>query len=735
MPKHLIIVESPAKAKTISRYLGPSYRVLASMGHVRDLPAKELGVNLETFDPTYVASGRSGAVADLRSEAKDADDIFLATDPDREGEAIAWHILELLKPRVPVSRLEFHEITKSAIDHALAQPRELNDALVNAQQARRVLDRLVGYQLSPLLWKKVKRGISAGRVQSVAVRIICEREREIQNFKRIEYWEVAADLRKQVDPRDPFTAELVQIAGKKPELHTEAETTAVTAELERAQYAIRAIEQRQVRRNPLPPFTTSTLQQAAAHRLGMSAKRTMIIAQQLYEGIEIGPAGQVGLITYMRTDSMNLAESAIEEARAYIARNFTPQHLPEKPNRFKTKAKGAQEAHEAIRPTDPGLHPEGIRRYLDGDQFRLYQLIWQRMLASQMTPAVFNRTTVNINATPDGGIDPVYLLRSVATQLAFPGYLAIYGINADEQAEERREDGEGAENRALPPLAANERLDLLALRPTQHFTEPPPRFNEASLVKTLEALGIGRPSTYASILSTIQDRKYVEKQGKAFIPTPLGFATNDLLVEHFGDVVDTNFTAHMEDQLDDVAEGTQPWKELLRSFQEPFAQRLQEKQDIPRATIPYAPPEPTGEACPNCGSPMVRRMGRFGEFEGCSNYPECKYIKREPKADKPPAEKTGVPCPVCGKGELVKRVASRGRSQGSVFYGCSNYPKCRTVVQELPPPGEPAQVTVSAKPAKTGRAANAAGAAERGKSAASAPRTTKLRAPRTKVPA
>lgn len=730
MAKHLVIVESPTKAKTIGRYLNGSYAVVASMGHVRDLPKQELGVDLETFEPTYVPAGKANALTSMKAAAKDAEDILLATDPDREGEAIAWHILQVLKPRVPVRRLEFHEITKGAIESALAHPRQLNQKLVNAQQARRVLDRLVGYELSPLLWKKVKRGISAGRVQSVAVRLICEREREIRDFVQQEYWEIAAELRKLVAPRDPFVAQLVQIDGKKPELRSEAEANEVVAALKASAFAVRDVDQRQVRKNPQPPFTTSTLQQAAANRLGLSAKRTMMIAQQLYEGVELGGAGQVGLITYMRTDSVNLAESAIASARDYVKAHYAPEYLPDSPRRFKTKTKGAQEAHEAIRPTEPGRDPESVRPYLDRDQFRLYQLIWQRMIASQMSPAVSNRTTVNIDGRQiaTGAPKTAYLLRAVATQLVFNGFLAIYGINTDEQAEERRDESEGAENTALPPLSEREALELLGVTPSQHFTEPPPRYNEASLVRTLEQLGIGRPSTYATILSTIQDRGYVEKNGKAFVPTPLGFATNDLLVEHFSDVVDTGFTAQMEDKLDDVAEGQQEWRQLLREFHDPFARRLQEKQDIPRAVIQREPPQPTGETCPECGREMVRRTGRFGPFEACSGYPDCKYVKRQEKA---PAEKTGVPCPVCGKGELVKRVASRGRSKGSVFYGCSNYPACRVVVQELPQPGQPAvPVVAQARPARRS-ARPASGSLSR--STRSTAATT--RTPRTKVSA
>ncbi|HEY8744389.1 MAG TPA: type I DNA topoisomerase, partial [Chloroflexota bacterium] len=522
------------------------------MGHVRDLPKSELGVNTETFEPKYVSTGRPAVLKDLRTAASTADHVLLATDPDREGEAIAWHIADLLKLKQP-QRLEFHEITRPAIQHALETPQPLNQALFDAQQARRLLDRLVGYGLSPLLWRKVQSGISAGRVQSVAVRLICEREREVTSFLPIEYWSIDADLRKLVAPTDPFRARLVLVDGKKPELGNADQSQTIVDGLRQSAFAVKEVVTRPVRRNPPPPFTTSTLQQAAAHRLGMSAKRTMTVAQQLYEGVDLGIEGQVGLITYMRTDSVNLAESAIAAARRYIQAAFSPQHLPDKPVRYRTRTKGAQEAHEAIRPTDPERAPETVRSRLDGDQFRVYQLIWQRMVASQMAAAVYNRTIAEIGGSRDGA--ERYGLRATATQLTMPCYLALYGINADEQAEEPREEGTEGQNAALPPLAAREHLDLVELYPEQHFTEPPPRYNEASLVRTLEQLGIGRPSTYAQILGTIQDRGYVEKQGKTLLPTPLGFASNDFLVEHFGNVVDTGFTAGLEEQLDDVAAG------------------------------------------------------------------------------------------------------------------------------------------------------------------------------------
>jgi DNA topoisomerase I len=709
MPKTLIIVESPTKAKTIGQYLGRDYTVKASMGHVRDLPKSELGVNTQTFEPKYVSSGRPQVLKDLRSAAAAADQVLLATDPDREGEAIAWHIAELLKLKQP-QRLEFHEITRPAIQHALETPQPLNQALFDAQQARRLLDRLVGYGLSPLLWRKVQSGISAGRVQSVAVRLICEREREITSFQPVEYWSIDVDLRKLVPPTDPFRARLVQVDGKKPELGNAEQSQTIVDGLQQAAFAVKDVVTKPVRRNPPPPFTTSTLQQAAAHRLGMSAKRTMVMAQQLYEGIDLGLEGQVGLITYMRTDSVNLAESAITAARRYIQAAFSPQHLPEKPVRYRTRTKGAQEAHEAIRPTDPERTPDSVRGRLDHDQFRLYQLIWQRMVASQMTPAVYNRTTADIGATV-GGVER-YGLRATATQLSMPGYLALYGINADEQAEEPREDGTEGQNPALPPLTAREALALVTVLPEQHFTEPPPRYNEASLVRTLEQLGIGRPSTYAQILSTVQDRGYVEKQGKTLQPTPLGFATNDFLVEHFGNVVDTGFTAGLEEQLDDVAAGDRPWRQLLAEFYGPFSTSLTDKQNVPHVKIEKPPAVEVGENCPDCGKPLVERRSRFGTFVGCSGYPECRYIKRAGgEAAGPPPEPTGVACPRCSKGQLIKRTAGKGRNKGNAFYGCSNYPRCRFITSDLndlsddkaPAKGkaEAAEPVAKAKPVRT----------------------------------
>ncbi len=681
MSKTLIVVESPTKAKTISQYLGRDYTVKASMGHVRDLPKSELGVDTETFEPKYVTSGRPQVLKELRASASSAEDVLLATDPDREGEAIAWHIASLLKLREP-RRLEFHEITRPAIEQALRHPQPLNRSLIDAQQARRVLDRLVGYSLSPLLWRKVQSGISAGRVQSVAVRLICDREREIQAFVPVEYWSIDADLRKLVPPTDPFRSRLVQVRGKKPELGNQEQAAAIVDDLRRSSFAVKDVATKPVRRNPPPPFTTSTLQQAASHRLGMSAKRTMTVAQQLYEGVALGSQGHVGLITYMRTDSVNLAESAIQAARRFIQAAFSAAHLADKPVYYRTKSKGAQEAHEAIRPTEPERPPNEVRQFLDGDQFRLYQLIWQRMIACQMAPAVYARTTVDVAAGHDG--ETPYALRATATQLTSPGYLAVYGINADEQAEEPREEGAEGQNSALPPLAAGEALDLVAPLPEQHFTEPPPRFNEASLVRLLEQLGIGRPSTYAQILSTIQERGYIEKQAKTLIPTPLGFATNDFLVEHFGNVVDAGFTSEMEDHLDDIASGQRPWRQLLADFYGPFSTDLLAKQDVPHVKIEKPPAVEVGENCPDCGKPLVERRSRFGTFVACSGYPACRYIRRDASAAAaPPPEPTGVRCPRCGKGELVKRVASRGRNKGNAFFGCSTYPKCRFATNDL----------------------------------------------------
>jgi DNA topoisomerase-1 len=690
MPK-LIVVESPTKARTISRFLGSQYTVVASSGHIRDLPKKGDGYDPDTFEPQYeIVADKAKTIKALKEAARGADEILIATDPDREGEAIGWHVTKILNVKGEVKRLEFHEITQKAIDAALAHPRTLDMHLVNSQQARRLLDRIVGYRLSLVVIRKVQRGTSAGRVQSVAVRVICDREREIQNFEPKEYWSIEGLFTPSNAGREPaFTAMLTRWEGKKAEIGAKDEAEAITAALRPLTYAVKSAETKRVKKSAPPPFTTSTLQQAASNRLNSGAKRTMKVAQELYEGLTLGAEGQVGLITYMRTDSVNLSDDAITSARAYIAQEYGKEYVPEKANRYRTKAKGAQEAHEAIRPTDVARTPDAVRAYLNREQLALYRLIWQRFVACQMVPAEYDRTTVDIDGRDATNARATF--RATASPLAFPGYLVAYGVTAgtdDEGATTERNEEEGAENKTLPPLAKGQGVRLLDLTPEQHFTKPPARFNEASLVKYLEEQGIGRPSTYATIISTIQDRGYIEKQGKALAPTPLGFATTELLVEHFPDIVDTGFTASMETELDEVAEAEKDWRAMLRSFATPFEERVEQKlKEASRVKVEKAPPEPTGEACPECGQPLVQRTGRFGPFVACSNYPTCKYVKREPKE---PPKVTDIPCPVCGK-PLVERVARRGKGAGKPFLGCSGYPKCKHTQQiEAPAPEQAA---------------------------------------------
>lgn len=749
MADKLVIVESPAKAKTIQKYLGRGFRVEASMGHVRDLPKNELGVDPEAgFEPVYeISPGKEKVVAGLRKSVRQAEAVYLATDPDREGEAIAWHITQAagIPRNVPVHRVVFTEITRNAVQQAIARPRQIDRNLVDAQQARRVLDRLVGYKLSPLLWDKVKRGLSAGRVQSVAVRLIVEREREIEAFVPREYWTIEADLlkreprRQNGELRNSFRAVLIERAGKKLDkfdIGTQEAAQAIVDDLEGADYVVRKIVRKDKRRTPAPPFTTSTLQQEAGRKLGFSAKRTMAVAQQLYEGVDIGgDEGTVGLITYMRTDSVNVAREAQEEAREVIAARYGSEYLPEKPPVYRTKSKGAQEAHEAIRPTSSRRLPEAIRSRLTNDQARLYDLIWKRFVASQMAAAVFDSTTVDIGAgrsiagaTPGAAHDP-YTFRATGSVLKFPGFLAVYNVSLDEGEED--EDSE----RRLPPLAEGEGLDLAQLLPIQHFTEPPPRYTEASLVKELERLGIGRPSTYAPTISTIIEREYVELSDKKLIPTTLGRVVTDLLVEHFANIVDYGFTSEMEQQLDDIAEGEKRWVPVLQSFYEPFertlAQAQQRMRNVKREEIlteivcpkcnegrlaikfgrngeflacnrypecqftsdfhrdaegqivldAPAAPEVTDVMCNVCGRPMVMKKSRFGPFLGCSGYPECKNTRRLGRDGKPvplPKE-TGVACPKCGEGELLERRGKFGRP----FYGCNRYPKCDYIANSL----------------------------------------------------
>jgi DNA topoisomerase-1 len=669
----LVIVESPAKARTVGKFLGRDYRVKASIGHIRDLPANRLGVDVEhDFKPRYVIpEKKKDVVHALREEAKQASEFYLATDPDREGEAISWHLKETLARDIagkPVHRVEFHEITRDAVDHAFAHPRAIDLDRVDAQQARRILDRLVGYKLSPLLRDKVgRKGLSAGRVQSVAVRLVVEREREIQAFVPVEYWSIVAELAK----RDPsglqgpkglqsFRAKLIKINGQDADLKNRDDTLEIVAELEKAAYVVTRVAKSERRRNPAPPFTTSTLQQEASKRLGFAAKRTMAVAQSLYEGVDVGDGGRVGLITYMRTDSTAIAPAAQAEAREFIQDKFGASFLPPAPPVYRTKTKGAQEAHEAIRPTSAKREPAALKSYLDRDQYRLYDLIWKRFIASQMAPAILDVTSVDVTAAVgQGAALPYnrYLFRATGSIIKFPGFLAVYE-EAREEGEAPSEDEEGKGVR-LPPLSVNEPLDLLKLIPEQHFTQPPPRYTEASLVKALEEYGIGRPSTYAPILTTIQMRGYVAKNGKQLFPTELGFITNDLLVGSFEQYVDVGFTAQMEEQLDEVAEGKVKWVGMLREFYSPFIASVEHAQvAMPHVEVK---PEPTGQTCPECGGALVVKLGRFGKFIACSNYPKCRHTE-------PIIVKTGAKCPQCGK-DLIERRTKKGR----VFYGCTGY--------------------------------------------------------------
>ncbi|MDP9180487.1 MAG: type I DNA topoisomerase [Chloroflexota bacterium] len=704
--RSLVIVESPAKARTISRILGSNYDVRASIGHIRDLPKAKLGIDVESnFAPQYVIPReKSRTVTEIRDAAKRAGEVFLATDPDREGEAIAWHLMEAADLRsLPHHRVVFHEITPEAVQEAFDHPREINMQLVDAQQARRVVDRLVGYRLSPFLWKKVRRGLSAGRVQSVAVRLVVEREREIQAFVRQEYWTIEAELEKE-RATPTFRAKLAGYAGKKDKLEITSgdQSERLVNDLRASTYKVLSVQTRPQVRRPAPPFITSTLQQEASRRLGFTAKRTMAVAQQLYEGIKLGGRGEVGLITYMRTDSTNVAASAQQEAREYIAARYGADFVPKSPRVYTRKVKGAQEAHEAIRPTSVTREPDAIRGSLTNDQYRLYALVWQRFVASQMSDAVFDVTTVETEARQASGGDPL-LLRSTNTQLRFAGFRQVYVEARDEDQNDEEDSG----SNPLPQLATNDPLLLRQLFPEQHFTEPPPRYTDASLVKALEEKGIGRPSTYAPTMSTIQDRGYVGKEGRNLKPTDLGVVVNDLLVEHFPNFVDAGFTAGMEEELDEVASGERQWQPVVREMYDPLEAALttatiEAKKQVEETTElcpecgapmvirwgrrgrflactrfpecrgtsslegeePQEQPQQTDEPCPECGAPMLIRSGRFGKFLACSRYPEC-------KGRKPLIKSLGVKCPR-DQGELVERRTKRGRT----FYGCANYPKC-----------------------------------------------------------
>jgi DNA topoisomerase-1 len=668
MASKLVIVESPAKARTLNKILGRSYSVKASLGHVRDLPRASLGVDIDKgFIPKYVIpTEKKRIVGEIQKAASKAISIYLATDPDREGEAISWHLVQatrLIKDGKPIQRVVFHEITEDAVQEAFQHPRSIDMNLVNAQQARRILDRLVGYKLSPLLWRKVQRGLSAGRVQSVAVRMIVDREREIQNFTPQEYWIMEVELAPLEEKEASFKARLFALAdGTKFDIGNKGEADRVTADLEKAEYAVKAVVTKQVARQPAPPFITSTLQQEAWQRLHFTAGRTMAIAQQLYEGLPLGKEGSVGLITYMRTDSTHVAASAISEAREFIGEKYGAKSLPPKPRSFARKAKWAQEAHEAIRPTKIYRQPEQLRPFLNPTQLKLYELIWKRMVASQMSAALYDTTNVEIEASntenqPDG-----YLLKASSSVVKFPGFMIVYSESRDE--DERRESVA-----SLPKLRIGEKLIYLGTFPEQCFTQPSPRYTEATLIKALEQKGIGRPSTYAPILSTIQERDYVNKADGKFHPTELGITVNKILTAHFPKIVDPGFTAQMEEQLDEIAQGKHVWIATLQEFYPPFQDMLDKAWiNLEKVSMTQA----SEETCPKCGRPMVIKVGRFGKFLACSGYPDCKTTM-------PYIVKTGVSCPQCG-GELVKRISKKKK----VFYGCSKFPNCQFTVNRRP---------------------------------------------------
>jgi len=673
----LIIVESPTKAKALRGFLGRGYRVLASMGHVRDLPPKQLGVDVaRNFRPTYhQRKGARKTIARLREGAEDATTVILATDPDREGEAIAWHVTQAIKAALkgkPLRRVTFHEITPQAVKAALADPGELDMDMVNAQQARRVLDRLVGYQVSPVLWKAIRgrKGLSAGRVQTVALRLVVERDREIEAFVPQEYWTLDAELSKADDEKHRFRARLFRIGKQKPNLKTEADALTIVEALEGADWRVLKVKKQRKTRRPYPPYTTSTLQQDGANRLGWPAAKTMRVAQELYEGVALPGEGTVGLITYMRTDSTHVAEPAQQEARQIIACFWGEEYLPEKPPNYKTKAKVAQEAHEAIRPTSSRRTPKDLRPHLNPDQAKLYELIWRRFIASQMKPAIYNVTTVDV-ATARDGKDLPYLFRASGRELLFEGFLKVYEVR-----DKKPSDEDGAADQTLPPLSDGEPLVLHGLYPEQHFTKPPPHFTEASLIKEMERQGIGRPSTYAAIVRTILQREYVERQNKSLLATKLGFMVCDFLVAQFPDLFAVGFTAKMEDGLDGIARGERGWVETLQAFYTPFSEALGKAQETAQTQTISAPAgkrkaTPTGETCPECGGAVLLRQGKYGRFRACANFPKCKW--------KAPVV-VGT-CPKCG-GDLVEHKGKRG-----VFWECANYPTC-THTQEPSKAGE-----------------------------------------------
>ena len=696
----LVIVESPTKAKTIGKYLGSGYEVKATIGHLRDLPTRELGVDVDRgFEPKYVTiKGKTKTLSELKKAAKTASAVYLATDPDREGEAIAWHVADQLNAQVPIHRILFHEITKAAIQDALRDPGEIDDRKVDAQQARRILDRLVGYKASPILWRSIKTGLSAGRVQTVALRLIVEREREIRGFKPQEYWTIEALCAKN---GQTFEAALAKVGGHKPQLHTEADARAVVDAVKPKPFIVSKVEKRNRKKNPGAPFTTSTLQQEAAKKLGFSSRRTMRAAQDLYEGMDVGEDGPVGLITYMRTDSPQVSDTAIQSVRNFIKKSYPKPYLPEEPNRYNPKKNArVQGAHEAIRPTDVSRRPEAVQSYLEPDQYRLYQLIWQRFVASQMTPAVYDMTIVDFDLGE-------YLFRASGSVLVFDGYHVLYTEGRE------KEEGKTMDDLPpIPPLAVGDQVEVREITPSQHFTEPPPRYSEASLVKELERLGIGRPSTYSTIISTLSAREYVRVDQRRFFPTDLGETVEKIMVSKFPDIFNVEFTSEMEDELDRIEDGELKWQRVLKDFYGPFVKALDavDMTALVAEAHGLKPEELAKERCPKCGSPIELRTGRFGPYLACVKYKEqCDYVKslkRNKVPDRPSDEKChlcgsamviktgrfgeflacttypkckgtrsismGLKCPKCDNGDLTERRTKRGKS----FWGCLRYPEC-----------------------------------------------------------
>ncbi|MEG3638164.1 type I DNA topoisomerase [Magnetococcus sp. PR-3] len=731
----VVIVESPAKAKTINKFLGRGYKVVATYGHIRDLPSKNGSVDTENgFAMKYtVPKDSAKRVDELAKAVKGADQVYLATDPDREGEAISWHVHEILEKKkllkeVLVKRVVFHEITKTAIQDAVAHARDVDMDMVNAQQARRALDYLVGFNLSPLLWRKIRRGLSAGRVQSVALRLVCEREAEIQAFEPREYWSITAQAAKTADEKPrPFEARLAIAEGKKLtkfSIANEDQAKGLVKSVENRPLFVSEVEKKQSKRNPSPPFITSTLQQEASRKLGFSAKKTMTVAQRLYEGMEVptaeGGKESVGLITYMRTDSVNLANEAIDSIRNQIEIRYGKEYLPKSARKFKSSAKNAQEAHEAIRPTDVIRTPEMLRQILEKDQFRLYELIWKRTVACQMAPAKIDKVAANLSVDSQDSAAP-FRFRATGSSVAFPGFMKAYMEGKDEVSAQDRDDDDNES--MLPPLEVGQQLDQKALDARQHFTEPPPRYTEATLVKVLESYGIGRPSTYAPTMSTLQDRGYVKLESRKFFPEDVGMVVNSYLTNHFSKYVDYNFTANLEDELDAVSRGEKTWIPLMEDFWQPFIEQIKVKDET--TSKEEVTTEQTDEKCPKCGELLSIKLGRYGKFKACTGYPECKHTEPLNKEDEPeraepemtdiPCDKcgkpmlikegrygkyyacsgypdcknnqplnkprdTGVACPTCGNGTFLEKKSRRGK----IFYSCSNYPKCKHALWDEP---------------------------------------------------